>query len=68
MVELLIDPAIRQWVILPIVFITLVFGLVRHYVTVLLRNDSKTPTQEEIKDGYAHTHALSRRTLIRIYI
>ncbi len=51
MVELLIDPAIRQWVILPIVFITLVFGLVRHYVTVLLRNDSKTPTLEEIKDG-----------------
>ncbi|XP_064399141.1 ER membrane protein complex subunit 3-like [Halichondria panicea] len=53
MVELLIDPAIRQWVILPIVFITLVFGLVRHYVTVLLRNDSKTPTLEEIKDGQA---------------
>ncbi len=52
MVELLIDPAIRLWVILPIVFITLVFGLLRHYVTVLLRNDSKTPTQEDIKDGF----------------
>ncbi len=51
MVELLIDPAIRLWVILPIVFITLVFGLLRHYVTVLLRNDSKTLSEEDIKDG-----------------
>jgi len=50
MVELLIDPAIRMWVILPIVFITLVFGLIRHYVTVLLRNDKQTLTQDDIKD------------------
>lgn len=51
MAELLLDPAIRMWVILPIVFITLVFGLLRHYVTILLRNDSKVPTLEEVKDG-----------------
>ena len=52
MAELLIDPAIRMWVILPIVFITLVFGLLRHYVTILLSGDGKTLTQEEIKDRW----------------
>lgn len=51
MAELLLDPAIRMWVILPIVLITLVFGLLRHYVTILLSNASKVPTLEEVKDG-----------------
>ena len=50
MAELLLDPAIRLWVILPIVLITLMFGLVRHYVTVLLRSDKKTDVAH-IKDG-----------------
>ena len=50
MAELLLDPAIRLWVILPIVLITLMFGLVRHYVTVLLRSDKKTDVAQ-IKDG-----------------
>ncbi len=50
MAELLLDPDIRMWVILPIVIITLMFGLVRHYVTVLLKNDS-TPKLEQMKDA-----------------
>ena len=48
--ELLLDPDIRLWVILPIVLITLLFGLVRHYVTVLLKQD-QTPELEKIKDA-----------------
>ena len=54
MAELLLDPAIRLWVILPIVLITLLFGLVRHYVTVLLKQDS-SPELEKIKDAYVHS-------------
>lgn len=50
MAELLLDPDIRMWVILPIVIITLMFGLVRHYLTILLQND-KTPKLEEVKDA-----------------
>lgn len=50
MAELLLDPDIRLWVILPIVLITLLFGLVRHYVTVLLKQDSD-PDLEKIKDA-----------------
>jgi len=50
MAELLLDPAIRMWVILPIVLITLLFGLLRHYITVLLRNTNNAVTLEQIKD------------------
>ena len=50
MAELLLDPAIRMWVILPIVLITLLFGLLRHYITVLLRNGDSKTTKEQIAD------------------
>ena len=51
MAELLLDPAIRMWVILPIVLITLMFGLLRHYITVVLNsNNTKKPKEEEVKD------------------
>lgn len=50
MAELLLDPDIRFWVILPIVLITLLFGLVRHYITTLLREDKVAPL-EQVKDG-----------------
>lgn len=50
MAELVLDPDIRLWVFLPIVFITLLFGIIRHYVSQLLHVDAK-PGLEEIKDG-----------------
>ena len=50
MAELLLDPAIRMWVILPIVLITLLFGLLRHYITVLLRNNTNNTTKQQITD------------------
>ena len=49
MAELLLDPDIRMWVILPIVLITLMFGLVRHHITILLKNDNP-PEMEQLKD------------------
>ncbi len=50
MAELLLDSAIRMWVILPIVIITLLFGLLRHYITVLLKNSTNNTTKEQITD------------------
>ena len=55
MVELLLDPAIRMWVILPIVLITLLFGLLRHYITVLLRGSDAKVTVERLTDTYVIT-------------
>ena len=39
--ELRLDPAIRIWVFLPIVAITFLVGIVRHYVSVLLSSQKK---------------------------
>jgi len=39
--ELRLDPSIRLWVFLPIVAITFLVGIIRHYVTVLLSSDKK---------------------------
>jgi len=39
--ELQLDPAIRIWVFLPIVLITFLIGVLRHYVSVLLSSPKK---------------------------
>ncbi|KAL0187155.1 hypothetical protein M9458_018825, partial [Cirrhinus mrigala] len=44
--ELLLDSSIRLWVVLPIVFITFIVGVLRHYVTQLLHNEKKVELQQ----------------------
>ena len=39
--ELQLDPAIRIWVFLPIVLITFLFDIIRHYVSVLISSPKK---------------------------
>ncbi|XP_072931709.1 ER membrane protein complex subunit 3 [Epargyreus clarus] len=41
MPELLLDPNIRVWVFLPIVIITFLVGVVRHYVSIILSSQKK---------------------------
>ncbi|MGH0174594.1 UNVERIFIED_CONTAM: hypothetical protein FKN15_002093 [Acipenser sinensis] len=48
--ELLLDSNIRLWVILPIVFITFLVGVIRHYVSILLQSDKKL-TLEQVSDS-----------------
>ena len=45
--ELQLDPAIRIWVFLPIVLITFLIGIIRHYVSVLLSSPKKVAQQPE---------------------
>lgn len=42
MAELLLDPQIRLWVFLPIVVITFLVGVVRHYVSLLIVTQKKS--------------------------
>lgn len=41
MAELLVDPNIRVWVFLPIVVITFLIGILRHYVSILLSSPKR---------------------------
>ncbi|XP_071484804.1 ER membrane protein complex subunit 3-like [Diadema antillarum] len=60
MAELLLDPNIRIWVVLPIVFITFFVGIIRHYVSLLLASQKKVDLQK-----VGDSQALMRSRLLR---
>ncbi|EJW86696.1 transmembrane protein 111 [Wuchereria bancrofti] len=46
MTELLLDPAIRTWVFLPVILITFLVGVLRHYVALIFTNRKKLELQQ----------------------
>uniref|UniRef100_T1ISA9 ER membrane protein complex subunit 3 n=1 Tax=Strigamia maritima TaxID=126957 RepID=T1ISA9_STRMM len=52
MAELLLDSDIRLWVFLPIVVITFLVGIIRHYISVLLTTQKKVELQQ-VQDSQA---------------
>lgn len=50
MSELLLDPSIRVWVFLPIVIITFLVGILRHYVSILI-SSSKSVELQQVQDS-----------------
>ncbi|XP_064606550.1 ER membrane protein complex subunit 3-like [Liolophura sinensis] len=60
MAELLLDTDIRIWVFLPIVVITFLIGIIRHYVTILLSSEKKSELRQ-----IADSHALIRSRMLR---
>lgn len=60
MAEVLLDSAIRMWVFLPLVIITFLFGVIRHYVTILISSDKKAEP-EHVSDQ----QVLMRSRLLR---
>ena len=64
--ELRLDPAIRLWVFLPIVAITFLVGIVRHYVSILLTSAKKVELSQ-VRDSQIllrSRQALMKPTLI----
>lgn len=51
MVEIILDPSIRDWVVLPMVIIFGCSAMVRHYVTLLLKTE-KIAAIEELRPMY----------------
>lgn len=60
MADLLLDPSIRIWVFLPIVIITFLTGIIRHYVSLLISSTKKV-TLQQVQDS----QALIRSRLLR---
>jgi len=52
MAELLLDSDIRFWVFLPIVVITFLVGIIRHYISILLSTQKKVELQQ-VQDSQA---------------
>ncbi|KAL1449454.1 hypothetical protein WDU94_001958 [Cyamophila willieti] len=61
MAELLLDANIRGWVFLPIVVITFLVGVLRHYVSLLIGGSQKKANIEQVQDS----QALLRARLLR---
>jgi len=62
MAELLLDSDIRIWVFLPIVVITFLVGIIRHYVTILLSTEKKVELQQ-ISDRYIAAYLIATSTV-----
>lgn len=58
MVEIILDPSIRDWVVLPMVIIFGCSAMVRHYVTLLLKTD-KLAAVDELRPMYVAITAAS---------
>ncbi|KAF9114922.1 ER membrane complex subunit 3 [Mortierella sp. AM989] len=60
---MLLDPAIRDWVLLPIMLVMVLVGVVRHQVTVLLNG---TPRKADLKSA-RETKGLQRGAILRAF-
>ena len=60
MAELLLDSKIRFWVFLPLMAITFLVGIIKHYLFIFMSND-KTVEKQQLTDS----QALLRSRLVR---
>jgi hypothetical protein len=47
--DMTLDPQIRYWVLAPILTITFLFGLIRHYLTIILKSGPSQGSIESVK-------------------
>lgn len=47
----MLDPAIRDWVLIPIMIVMLEIGILRHYITQLLSSPTSTSSTQSSQSG-----------------
>lgn len=50
--SLFLDPALRDWVLLPIFVVMIMVGILRHYATLLLQSTPKAEPLKSIREQY----------------
>lgn len=59
--DLLLDSAIRDWVLLPILLVMMLVGLLRHYITQLITNVPKPTPPAQLREQRIITRAQNTR-------
>lgn len=62
---LILDPAIRDWVLIPIMVVMVLIGVLRHYLTQLLELSSSSPTKTATLNAIREQQILLRGRLLR---
>jgi hypothetical protein len=63
--DLLLDPAIRDWVLIPIMAVMVLIGVLRHFVTLLLQSTPKT-TLKSLRETWGNSFNFNDIALARI--
>ncbi|KAI7872642.1 integral membrane protein DUF106-domain-containing protein [Spinellus fusiger] len=60
--QMILDPAIRNWVLIPIMVVMVLVGVLRHYITLLITSAPKTPQLKAIRESKALLRGMRLRT------
>ena len=58
--SLFLDPALRDWVLLPIFVVMIMVGILRHYATLLLQSTPKPEPLKSIREQYSPSRPPNR--------
>ena len=50
--SLFLDPALRDWVLIPIFIVMIMVGILRHYATILLQSTPKSESLKFVREQY----------------
>jgi ER membrane protein complex subunit 3 len=54
--DIQLDPAIRDWVLIPIMIVMVLIGVLRHYITLLMQSPAKA-NLKAVREAYLINHA-----------
>ncbi|KAI8885446.1 transmembrane protein [Backusella circina FSU 941] len=61
--RMILDPAIRDWVLIPIMVVMVLVGVLRHYITMLITGAPKAPQLKAIRESKALLRGMRLRTV-----